>query len=231
MAQAGTAAPRVGPQEEPVSAGARRFVLKMAFAGLVASGATPARASAQDRLTRDQVLAALAQATRQAPADFTGKDLSGLDLGGVDFKRANLTKCRLVRTNLAKAQLFSVTLTDAVATEADLAGANLDVAVAYRVDLRHANLRDASLFATIMDDANLADADLTHARVISPMSRAKLTRARLVNANLGADPGNQSMGVMRTDATSVDLRPIRSPKCPNTAAPTGRAMKARPKLA
>ena len=32
-------------------------------------------------------------------------------------------------------------------------------------------------------------------------------------------------------ATSVALRPIRSPKCPNTAAPSGRAKKAMEKVA
>ena len=33
------------------------------------------------------------------------------------------------------------------------------------------------------------------------------------------------------EATSVAFRPIRSPKCPNNADPTGRAIKARPKVA
>ncbi len=165
----------------------------------------PAQAPQGERLTREQVFAALAHATPQSPPDFTGKDLSGLDLSGVDFKRANLTKCRLVRTNFAKAQMFAVTLSDAVATEADFTGATLDLAVAYRVDLRRANLRDASLFATILTGADLSDADLTGARLIAMMSNAKLIRATLAHANLGADPGNQSMGVMRTDATSADL--------------------------
>ncbi len=34
-----------------------------------------------------------------------------------------------------------------------------------------------------------------------------------------------------SEATSVDLRPIRSPKCPNTLAPSGRARNAMLKLA
>ena len=33
-----------------------------------------------------------------------------------------------------------------------------------------------------------------------------------------------------SDATSVDLRPMRSPKWPKAMAPTGRATKARPKV-
>src|SRR5207302_622925 len=153
----------------------------------------------------DKVVAALAAATAQAPADFSGKDLSGLDLSGIDFKRANLSRCRLVKTNLARAQLFSVTLSDAIATEADFTAAQLDASVMYRVDMRHAILRDASLFAVIAYDADFSDADLTRARIISPMSHARFARATLSHANLGADPGNQSMGVMRTDASGADF--------------------------
>jgi hypothetical protein len=37
--------------------------------------------------------------------------------------------------------------------------------------------------------------------------------------------------ISRSDATSVDLRPMRSPKCPKKTAPTGRAMKASAKVA
>src|SRR5207245_7710079 len=48
-------------------------------------------------------------------------------------------------------------------------------------------------------------ADLTHARIISPMNNAKFARAKLTNADLGADPANQGMGLMRTDASGVDF--------------------------
>ena len=37
------------------------------------------------------------------------------------------------------------------------------------------------------------------------MTHAKLIRAKLVHASLGVDPGTQSMGVLRTDATSADF--------------------------
>ena len=166
-----------------------------------ASAAAPLQG---ERLTRDQVLAALRAATPEHPASFVGKDLSGVDLRGVDFKRADLSRSRLVQTNFAGAQLFSTTLTDAVATGADFTGANLDVSVMYRVDLRHAILREASLFAAILTGADLSDADLTRARVIAVLGHAKLVRARLTDANLGADPGNQPMGLMRTDAADTD---------------------------
>jgi uncharacterized protein YjbI with pentapeptide repeats/mono/diheme cytochrome c family protein len=175
---------------------------------LQSQSAAPRLAPAQDhldRVDRDYVVAALARATPQHPADFTDKDLSGLDLSGLDLKRANLTKCRLMRTNFRNAQLFSVTLTDAIATEADFTSANLDVAVAYRVDLRRAVLRDVSAFATILEGADLSDADLSGIRFLGPMTNAKAPRAKFVKANLGVDPGNQSMGLMRVDATAVDF--------------------------
>src|SRR5712692_1666254 len=154
------------------------LVLALGTAGVAAP---PARA--QERLTRGQVLAALATATPERPADFTGQDLSGLDLAGVDFKRANLTRCHLVRTNFANARLFSVTLTDAVATDADFSAANLDVAVGYRVDLRRAILRHASLFAVILPGADLSDADASGARLIGPIANAKAQRAKFVRAD------------------------------------------------
>src|SRR6266480_4284173 len=201
LVEAGTAAPALRPAEqEQKSVIGRAGRLSGVIVVFMAATAAPDPGHAQARLTREQVLAALERATPQQPADFTGQDLAGLDLSGVDFKRANLTKCRLERANLARAQLSSATLTDAVATEADFTGANLDVAVAYRVDLRRAVLRDASVFAVI-----LYGADLSGARLIGPMSNAKAQRARFVKANLGADPGNQSMGIMRVDASGVDF--------------------------
>ncbi|MGH7539309.1 MAG: pentapeptide repeat-containing protein [Gemmatimonadales bacterium] len=159
-------------------------------------------------LTREQVLAALDSATERRPADFSGSDLSGLDLSGVDFKRANLTRCRLVGTNLARANMFAVKLDDAVAHEADFTGTVLDVAWMRRIDLSRAILREASLYATLLTGANLTDADLTRARLIAAMGGAILRRARLANANFGADPGNQPMGLMRTDATGADFTEV-----------------------
>src|SRR3954462_10799864 len=38
-----------------------------------------------------------------------------------------------------------------------------------------------------------------------PRGGPRLTRAKLGDADLGADPGNQPMGIMRTDASSADF--------------------------
>ena len=68
-----------------------------------------------------------------------------------------------------------------------------------RANLQRANLKGASLFATIIESADLSGAQLSDTRIIGYLRAAKLTGANLRNANIGADPGNQSMGVMRAD--------------------------------
>jgi uncharacterized protein YjbI with pentapeptide repeats len=171
---------------------------------LAASDSLPATPTVS-RLTRDQVLAALDRATPRAPADLSGSDLSGLDLSSVDFKRAILSRCRLVQTNFAGANLFGAQLDEIEATDVNLAAAVLDGAVLRGANLQRANLRGASLYGTILTAADLTEADLSDARVIAAATNAKLARAKLVRARLGADPGNQPMGVMRTDLTGADL--------------------------
>ena len=166
---------------------------------------TAAMRPSHPRLTREQVLAALGSASEHAPADLSGSDLSGLDLSGVDFKRAILSRCRLVQTNLTRANLFGAQLDEVEATDVNLAAAVLDGAVLRGADLRRADLRGASLYGTILTAADLTEADLSDARVIAAAANAKLARAKLVGVHMGADPGNQPMGVMRTDLTGADL--------------------------
>lgn len=185
-------------------------VVAIASAVLVAAPSAHAELSAApadtgQRLTRQQVIDALAQGTDRSPANFTGDDLSRLDLSGLDFKQANLTRARLVETNFSHAKMFGVTLTGAVARDADFSNAVLDVAVMRGTDLTHADLRGASLYAAIMIGADLTNADLTKARVIAALTNAKLSGAKLVQTNFGSDRGNQPMGLMFTDFTDSDL--------------------------
>jgi uncharacterized protein YjbI with pentapeptide repeats len=157
------------------------------------------------RLGAEEVRAFLAATADSPPPDLTDLDLSGLDLAGVDFKRADLSRTSLARARLRGARMFAVRLVDATASGADLVGAVLDLGVLERTDLTGADLQKASLYASILTDAILVDADLRGARVIAPMAGARLTRAKLADADFGADRGNQPMGIMRTDATSADL--------------------------
>jgi uncharacterized protein YjbI with pentapeptide repeats len=162
-------------------------------------------ASSASRMDRATLTAKLARATEDTPPDLTRVDLSGLDLSGVDFKRANLTGARLAGTKLVGANLFTSDLTDAVLTDADLSKANLDGSVLRRANFQRANLEGASLFATIIESADLSNANLAGTRIIGYLRAAKLGGASLRRANAGADPGNQSMGVMRATFVGADL--------------------------
>ena len=157
------------------------------------------------RMSLAQLKAKLGAATEDKPPDLSRVDLSGLDLSGVDFKRANLTGAKLAGTKLVGANLFTADLTDAVLTDADLSKANLDGSVLRRAKLQRANLEGASLFATIIESADLSNADLAGARIIGYLRGANLSGASLRHTNAGADPGNQSMGVMRATFVGADL--------------------------
>jgi uncharacterized protein YjbI with pentapeptide repeats len=173
----------------------------------IVTAATAARETvvSGNRMGLGALKAKLAAATEDSPPDLTNADLSGLDLSGVDFKRANLTGARLVGTKLIRANLFTADLTDAVLTAADLSEANLDGSVLRRAKLHGANLRNASLFATIIESADLSSANLGGARIIGYLRGANLSGASLRQARAGADPGNQSMGVMRATFVGADL--------------------------
>ena len=93
----------------------------------------------------------------------------------------------------------------AVAHESDLSGATLDISTMRGADFRHAKLVGASMYAVIIQGVNFTDADLTRVRIIGAAQGAIFVRAKLDHADLGADPRNQPMGVMRTDLTSSDL--------------------------
>jgi uncharacterized protein YjbI with pentapeptide repeats len=167
----------------------------------------PERAAVRDTgaLTRAQVMARLATGTVEQPPNLEGADLSGLDLSGVDFKRANLQHAKLVRTKMVHANMFAVNLNGAVARDADFSDATLDICTMRSADLTHATLRKTSLYAVIMMGANFTDADLTGARIVGAATGAIFVRAKLAHADLGADPRNQPMGVMRSDLTEANM--------------------------
>jgi uncharacterized protein YjbI with pentapeptide repeats len=156
-------------------------------------------------LSAEQVKARINGTPVGTAPDLGGADLSGLDLQGVDFRGARLVKARLVGANLSGANLMAADLTDAVATDARLVRANLDNTTLRRADFRKADLTGASLFATIGEEVDLSGATLDSTRIIGYYRKAKLADARLRQSNAGADPGNQSMGVMRATFVGADL--------------------------
>jgi uncharacterized protein YjbI with pentapeptide repeats len=191
-----------GVAEDIAKGGARSLARRIIKAVTDSSTVT---ASPGTRMDVAAVKSRLAAAKGDQPPDLSKVDLSGLDLSGVDFKRANLAGARLVGTKLVGANLFTADLTDAVLSDADLSRANLDGSVLRRANFQGANLEGASLFATIVESADLRSANLSGARIIGYLRGAKLDGASLRRANAGADPGNQSMGVMRATFVGADL--------------------------
>ena len=163
------------------------------LAGVLAAGATATpdqELRGYERLSREQLLAAVANSSRQAPADVSAKNLSGLDLSRVDFKAANLSASVFNRANLRGAVL---------------AGCNLTVSFGEGADFRQADLRGAEMFSMQLAGADLRGADLTGARLIGDLNHARLEGAILKNLRGGADMRNQSMGLMNVRFNSAAL--------------------------
>src|SRR5258708_3166369 len=102
---------------------------------LGAAAALVATEAAASDLTVHEISLALAQATPDAPADFSDKDLGGLDLSDLDFRGANL----------AGANLTAADLTDANLSRSNLARAQLDRAIVIRTNFAGADLSRTSL--------------------------------------------------------------------------------------
>src|SRR5215472_6729264 len=153
---------------------------------LLMLAASPCRAA---DLSAEQVRERLAAATREKPADFSGKSLDNLDLSNLDFKRANLSG-------------------------ADLSRAKLDLAWIMRANFTAADLSNASLFGLVVssgldvspDEAPIFKAaNFSGSRIIARLSRFDLSGANFTEAKMGADMRNQSMGLMRTDLSGANL--------------------------
>src|SRR5215472_17255310 len=153
---------------------------------LLMLAASPCRAA---DLSAEQVRERLAAATREKPADFSGKSLDNLDLSNLDFKRANLSG-------------------------ADLSRAKLDLAWIMRANFTAADLSNASLFGLVVssgldvspDEAPIFKAaNFSGSRIIARLSRFDLSGANFTEAKMGADMRNQSMGLMRTDLAGANL--------------------------
>lgn len=178
----------------------RRFA---SAAGLVLPDATTPAPGGP--LTVEQVKARIDATPVGSAPDFGGADLSGLDLHGIDFHGARLVKARLAGANLSGSSLLAADLTDAVVSQARLDHANMDGTTLRRADFTGSDLTAASLFATIGEAANFSGATLDSTRIIGYYRKVTMVRTRFRNANVGADPGNQSMGVMRATFVGADL--------------------------
>ncbi len=175
---------RLAATARPV--GSRGASLTAAFLALMLLGPSVEVGAAE--LDRAGVMAIIAA---EDEPDLSRRDLSKLDLSGIDFKQADLFAAEMSEVNLANAKL---------------AGVNFNRAILRRANLSGADLSGANLFAVVMDGADLTGADLSRSRIIGELKNVKLTNAKLVGADLGADPTNQGMVPVRTDLSGATLQ-------------------------
>jgi mxaC protein len=166
----------------------RRALLGLALLLSTALGVLPENAAAGE-ITREQLLVILG-ASGEDRADLSRRDLTGLDLSGIDFKRADL---------------FAANLSGSAVQGANFAGANLNRMVANEADFADADFTGAEMFAVVMNGSNLTGADLSKTRIIGELRNARMDGAKLVDADLGADPANQGMVPVRLDMSGVSL--------------------------
>jgi uncharacterized protein YjbI with pentapeptide repeats len=155
---------------------------------LFASGAVYTLYRSSSVLAGELTRAGIEQKISQADGgtlDLTNLDLSGIDLSGV---------------KLRKADFFSTKLTGANLTGADLSGANFT-----RADLQLARLSDAALRGAILYATLLESADLSGARIIGGGRGVSFKNAKLVGADLGADPTNQGMVPVRAELVEANF--------------------------
>jgi uncharacterized protein YjbI with pentapeptide repeats len=87
---------------------------------------------------------------------------------------------------------------------AKLKGARLAATNFTRSDLQNtvfsgADLHGATLYAALLGGANFTDADLTRARIVGGGRGMKFSKAKLVDADPGADPANQGVVLVRAE--------------------------------
>lgn len=128
-------------------------------------------------LTRAQIERRLTQ-SKDAAADFSNLDLSGADLSGLDLHGADFFSSKLPGAKLKGARLASANF-----TRSDVQNA----------DFSRADLRGATFYAALLDGADFTGADMTRARIIGGGRGVKFVKAKLIDADLGADPANQGM--------------------------------------
>lgn len=113
-------------------------------------------------------------------ADFTGADLTGAIFTSAVLSQANFDKARL-----NEAQLKEVTCNEASFLEADLSGANLELAQVVECDFSGARMVGAAAVDGNFEKSILRGVDLTNGNLESAkFIGAKLERAKLIGANL-----------------------------------------------
>lgn len=146
------------------------------FIGVNLTGANLKNASLKEALLR------LANLTS---SDCRGTDFSEADLNSVCLRRANLSRAQLSKTDLSRADLREADLSHAWGEqsfwiEANLAGANLELANFNQAILTEANFQGANLTQT-----NLSKSDLSFVNLkMANLSQANLSKVICIEGNI-----------------------------------------------
>jgi uncharacterized protein YjbI with pentapeptide repeats len=154
-------------------------------------------------VTIRQIVEALAKATPDHPADFTGFDMTELDLSGIDFKGAKLVD----------ANMFGVDLTGADLSHANLTRANLNRVTIIHANFSHADLTETTMFlpaafSTLQpipsEAPNFEGAIFRKAHILAKLCWSNMIGADFTGAEF--DGGrNRLHGPARTDLTGARL--------------------------
>src|SRR6266702_1768021 len=195
----------------------RAIELVMAAAVLLPRLPSAAEWPGYEKLTREQVVAALAKASASAPVDLYSKNLSGLDLSGIDFKGANLAQAVLAKVDgaadmknqsmgLMRANILSANLRGADLSGSDFSRADFSFSDLSGANLAGAKLSGAEFSGTDMRGANLAGADLSGSNFID----TDFTGANLADANFTAATFRSVRGFDRANAQGARGLPDRT---------------------
>lgn len=196
--------------ERAFGRGAMTKASRLGAAVILSLLAAPAVSGAETHLAAAEVKAIVASGRTAGKILLAGRDMAGDDLTGLDLSGADLRGAKLARANLHGVKLVGADLTGA-----DLAGADLTFAWIIRANFSRATLRNATLqtmvTSTAMDNspaeaANFTGADLSGASMTVHFSFDKMAGANFSHAMMSADMRNQSMGLLRTEFASADLR-------------------------
>lgn len=112
---------------------------------------------------------------------------------------------RLAQRKSGAVDLSNLDLTDADLSGLDLHGADFFSSRLAGAKAKGANLAGANFTRSELQNADFSGADLTRARIIGGGRGVKFVKARLTDADLGADPANQGMVPVRAELVEANF--------------------------
>jgi len=175
--------------------------------------------AAREKMTREQVAAAIERFDGGILTLFYKKDFSGVYLGDLNLSRCNFSDCDLCNANFTGrcTNLYLTKFNDSLLDEADFSGVTLDKTKMMRIKAKKCKFVGSVLLRTNFIDAKLKEADFSD----SIMERPHFLRAVLINAIFsrstinGASFREAKLGSARLDellASGVSFLDVRAEK-------------------